>query len=268
MLCKVCTSLKNINSLEKASKIFYKNYKLLENLKLNSLYNEKISALNFLVFERKIPTSYGFTNVVIAGKDNKPPLIVLHGINSAAPFALSKISFLEDKYQIFAIDLLGQPNKSDFVRLNKKDTAYGKWFLEIINHFNFEEIEPFTIVLVDWKVSLNAYELVWDGVVKHFKKLDNKPKIWSSSTLYTNDEKQLRRDWFSEWLGEKNNFSQKEIINFHQDNTKGNLETSLRMKRSYVETVSITSVKKIANAIDINYIDLLNNSVTNIKQKQ
>ena len=140
--------------------------------------------------------------------------------------------------------------------------------VEIINHFNFEEIEPFTIVLVDWKVSLNAYELVWDGVVKHFKKLDNKPKIWSSSTLYTNDEKQLRRDWFSEWLGEKNNFSQKEIINFHQDNTKGNLETSLRMKRSYVETVSITSVKKIANAIDINYIDLLNNSVTNIKQKQ
>ena len=112
----------------------------MENLKLNSLYNEKISALNFLVFERKIPTSYGFTNVVIAGKDNKPPLIVLHGINSAAPFALSKISFLEDKYQIFAIDLLGQPNKSDFVRLNKKDTAYGKWFLEIINHFKVDNV--------------------------------------------------------------------------------------------------------------------------------
>lgn len=140
--------------------------------------------------------------------------------------------------------------------------------VEIINHFNFEGIEPFTIVLVDWKVSLNAYELVWDGVDKYFKKLDNKPKIWSSSTLYTNDQKQLRRDWFSEWLGQKNNFSQKEIINFHQDNTKGNLEISLRMKRSYVETVSITSVKKIADALDINYIDLLNNSITNIKQKQ
>lgn len=112
--------------------IFYKNYKLLKNLKLNSLYNEKLSDLNFLVIEKKLTTSYGLTNVVIAGKDSKPPLIILHGINSAAPFALSKISFLEDKYQIFAVDLLGQPNKSDFKRLNKDNNAYSSWLLEVI----------------------------------------------------------------------------------------------------------------------------------------
>jgi pimeloyl-ACP methyl ester carboxylesterase len=104
----------------------------LENLKLNSLYNEKISALDFIVIEKRLRTSYGLTNVVITDKENKPPLIILHGTNSAAPFALSKISFLENQYQIFAIDLLGQPNKSDFRRLHKDNNAYGSWLLEIM----------------------------------------------------------------------------------------------------------------------------------------
>ena len=47
------------------------------------------------------------------------------------------------------------------------------------------DIEPFTLVLVDWSNELETYELVWDGLIKHFNKLPQEPKIWSSSTLYT-----------------------------------------------------------------------------------
>ena len=126
--------------------------------------------------------------------------------------------------------------------------------VEIIRDFNFEGIEPFTIVLVDWKENLNAYELVWDGEKKHFQKLDSTPKIWSSSTLYTQHMKQLRRNWFSEWVLENPSFLPKEkIIAFHEDETKGNKETSLKMKRLQVETVSVTSVFKNENEVVMNY---------------
>ena len=131
--------------------------------------------------------------------------------------------------------------------------------VEIINHFDFEGIEPFTIVLVDWKQDLNAYELVWDGEQKHFEVLGNEPKIWSSSTLYNEEMKQLRRDWFADWLKEYKDFTQEDILLFHQDETKGNSEISLKMKRSRVETVSVTSVKKSSANVAMNYIDLLNN---------
>jgi uncharacterized protein with NRDE domain len=61
-----------------------------------------------------------------------------------------------------------------------------------INDFDFDNIEPFTLVLVDWNINLTTYELIWDGSKKHFTKLAQKPKIWSSSTLYTEEMKELQ----------------------------------------------------------------------------
>jgi pimeloyl-ACP methyl ester carboxylesterase len=100
-----------------------------------SIYNKKLASLNTSFREKKIETTFGKTNILIFGDDKKLPLFLIHGLNSAAPFAFDTVYFLTNKYQIFAIDLLGEPNKSDFVRLNKKDNSYGKWLLEIIHHF-------------------------------------------------------------------------------------------------------------------------------------
>lgn len=127
--------------------------------------------------------------------------------------------------------------------------------VEMIENFNFEGIEPFTIVLVDWVYELKAYELVWDGVEKHFQELGNEPKIWSSSTLYGEEMKQLRKQWFADWLKEHPSYNQSDIIAFHQDETKGSPEISLKMKRSYVETVSTTSVIKKDTKVAIDYYD-------------
>ncbi|OCK43334.1 hypothetical protein BA195_01120 [Tenacibaculum soleae] len=125
--------------------------------------------------------------------------------------------------------------------------------ITVIEQFNFEGIEPFTIVLIDWNNGLNAYELVWDGAQKYFEKLANKPKIWSSSTLYTHEMKQLRRDWFNEWLQENEKFSQKDIFDFHTDETKGTANVSLKMKRLQVKTVSVTTVLKEGNKTGMKY---------------
>jgi len=125
-----------------------------------------------------------------------------------------------------------------------------------IENFIFDDIEPFTLVLVDWKNSLATYELVWDGVTKHFTELAQAPKIWSSSTLYTSEMKASRRAWFADWLSENKTFQQQEIINFQTSTNKGTPETSLKMKRNFVETVSITSVKKEED-ICLIYNDLL-----------
>ncbi|WP_417800339.1 NRDE family protein [Tenacibaculum sp.] len=131
--------------------------------------------------------------------------------------------------------------------------------VEIINHFDFEGIEPFTIVLVDWNNELQAYELVWDGAEKHFQKLDGTPKIWSSSTLYTDEMKQLRKEWFADWLSNNKEFHQSGIVNFHLDETRGTKETSLKMKRHNVETVSVTSVIKNEKELSMSYCDLYSN---------
>ncbi|TDQ28397.1 NRDE family protein [Tenacibaculum caenipelagi] len=138
--------------------------------------------------------------------------------------------------------------------------------VEIINHFDFEGIEPFTIVLVDWATELKAYELVWDVKGKHFKELDNEPKIWSSSTLYDENMKELRKQWFADWLTEYPIYEQSNIIDFHQDETKGTPEISIKMKRSYVETVSTTCIIKKEDEVTMEYYDILEeNNKTAVK---
>lgn len=129
-----------------------------------------------------------------------------------------------------------------------------------INQLNFDNIEPFTIVIVDWNNNnLNLFELVWDADNKHFTKLKNEPRIWSSSTLYTDEFKEKRRNWFSKWLSD-NEFTSKSILNFHHSKI-GAKEQSILMKRPYVETVSITSIKKENKTIEMLYEDVIHNSI-------
>jgi uncharacterized protein with NRDE domain len=126
-----------------------------------------------------------------------------------------------------------------------------------INNFDFTDIEPFTLILVDYNSQLEVYELVWDGILKHFIKLPKEPKIWSSSTLYSDEMKQLRKDWFSNWLLENEDFQQEKIIEFHQNQSLGAIEISPKMKRPFIETVSTTSIKKENDTIEIRYFDFL-----------
>jgi uncharacterized protein with NRDE domain len=128
-----------------------------------------------------------------------------------------------------------------------------------INDFNFDDIEPFTIVLVDWNQQLETYEFVWDGQIKHFTKLAQEPRIWSSSPLYTDEMKQLRNNWFADWLKENKEFTQENILEFHTNETFGNAEVSPKMKRPFIETVSITSIEKRGKNIFMKYSDISKN---------
>lgn len=143
----------------------------------------------------------------------------------------------------------------------KKILAADNAILEI-QQFDFLDIEPFTLILIEFSTELTLHELVWDGFKKHLKKLPNLPKIWSSSTLYNDEMKLDRKTWFANWLQNNDSYSQEAILNFHQNTTNGTKETAVKMKRTFVETVSITSIEKKKTALLMSYFDLLVDTVT------
>lgn len=136
--------------------------------------------------------------------------------------------------------------------------------VDYIEGFDFDNIEPFTLVLVDWSAQLATYELVWDGAKKHFQQLKQEPKIWSSSTLYDADMKAERIDWFSGWLNDHQDYNREQILAFHQSTDKGTEATTLKMKRPFVETVSVSSVMKNQEELSLTYLDFINDSVTDL----
>lgn len=133
--------------------------------------------------------------------------------------------------------------------------------LGFIDEIDLKDIEPFTLVIINWQSDLQLSEFVWDGAKKHLKKLPLEPHIWSSATLYDASIRQLRQDWFREWLKNKT-FTKEALIEFHHSAGIGDCTIDLMMNRGLSGTVSITSVKKINTSLDIYYEDVLNDEKT------
>lgn len=119
-------------------------------------------------------------------------------------------------------------------------------------NIDLKEIEPFTLVVVSWKEKLGLSEFIWDGNQRHFKNLTPGPHIWSSSTLYDDEMKGMRLNWFEEWL-DTNSISKESILDFHKTAGIGSPEIDVFMKREKVGTVSITQVLKNQELVEMDY---------------
>lgn len=129
-------------------------------------------------------------------------------------------------------------------------------FMEELQIYNLDNIEPFTLLVVDWKNGLQLVELIWDGLEKRITALPLSSKIWSSSTLYTQEMKATRKKWFSDFL--KNNIpTQESVLNFHQNYGFGDKNLDLQIDRGLLKTVSVTSIEKKAHNLSLEYADLL-----------
>ena len=132
-----------------------------------------------------------------------------------------------------------------------------------IASYNFNNIEPFTIVIADWNTNLKFYELVLNETQIHFQQLPLETKIWSSSTLYTEEKKQARRDWFEAYKTE-NELSSSSLLEFHKTAGKGNDDFGVIMDRGFVKTTSITQIEKTDASVDMKFCNL-NTSEKSIK---
>lgn len=136
-----------------------------------------------------------------------------------------------------------------------KDLLSCDTILEAVENYSLKDIEPFTMVIVDWNDELKFYELVWDGNKKHFEQLIKAPHIWSSSTLYDSAMRTKRKEWFAEFKN-KNTINSESLARFHRTAGQGNQDYGVIMDRSFVKTTSITKVEKNGNATEMQYEDL------------
>jgi len=170
------------------------------------------------------------------GTSSKNRLICL--LNGGFEYHTSRASYKKSR-GIIVKDLL----KSDYIH-------------DELDSVDLIDVEQFTLAIVDWNKTLELIEFVWDGKKKHIKILPQKPHIWSSSTLYDESVKQLRRDWFANWQKDKV-FTQKNILEFHHHAGVGDTNIDVIMDRGLGGTVSITSITKEQNTKTISYEDIL-----------
>lgn len=140
----------------------------------------------------------------------------------------------------------------DFFKYNNID--------KFITEYNFENIENFTLIIVDSNNGLGLYELRWDGEILHKKTVDvSKPHIWSSCTLYTETAIKNRVYWFDKFINKTEVLSKESIILFHKNAGDGSLENSIMMNReNKVKTVSITCIENSDYGYTMDYLNTEN----------
>lgn len=131
---------------------------------------------------------------------------------------------------------------------------------DFTNNYNFDNIEPFTLVLIK-HLDNKLHQFRWDGNTPSLIQMDStSPQIWSSSTLYDDATREKRKNWFAQWQKEGNEYTVDNILRFHRFGGEGDTANDLVMNRSdIVQTVSITSFEKGNNQSTLWYDDLVNN---------
>lgn len=127
-------------------------------------------------------------------------------------------------------------------------------------HYNLENIEPFTMVIMDRD---RLYEYRWDGVIKHVSYLQrNEVHIWSSATLYDHSARQERTKTLLENLKSVENSAYSAIQSAHLFTDPNNVWNGLVMNRgNVVQTISHTQVISERDSIRIKYLNLLNDEL-------
>lgn len=126
---------------------------------------------------------------------------------------------------------------------------------DYFNKIDLENIEPFTIVLMENGL---LFEFRWDGNKNFIKQLPiHQPKIWSSATLYNIEVVKNREQWFADFLYYIPEPTREDIFNFHQFTGGGDLRNDLLMYRDGAHsTVSITCIELAKEQTEMVYLDL------------
>ena len=127
---------------------------------------------------------------------------------------------------------------------------------DFISRFDFQGIEPFTVVLFDWAEKHELLQMVWDEKELHLESLPLEPRIWSSSPLYTAEMHAKREDWFDAFKKDNRLARASDLWGFHHEAGKGDTKVGLQIDRGVVRTKSITQLVLTPQAVESIYHDL------------
>jgi pimeloyl-ACP methyl ester carboxylesterase len=81
---------------------------------------------------RTIETTFGPTFVRITGKDDSPPLVLLHGIGGNAFQWTDNVEALSERFQVFAVDNIYDFGRSVYTRPIERTEDYLLWIDELL----------------------------------------------------------------------------------------------------------------------------------------
>lgn len=118
------SKIKQVFKSDSAKSLFY------------DLYDSTLKGWDFEYQSQYVNTQFGKTHVISAGNDNKPVIVLLHGFSGTSLIWYKTFKELHRKYKIYAIDIIGDANRSEMTVLMKKSEDWVIWLKEVCDSLN------------------------------------------------------------------------------------------------------------------------------------
>jgi pimeloyl-ACP methyl ester carboxylesterase len=105
------------------------------------LYDSIIESIGIPLEEVYIDTSLGNTHIIISGPADKPPIILVHAFYATAASWYQNLKKLSEEFRVFAIDIIGDPNKSKPIKLIRDSKDYVTWLNEIMRELKLDRAD-------------------------------------------------------------------------------------------------------------------------------
>lgn len=97
-----------------------------------------------------VNTRYGKTFIIASGEKSNPPLILLHGSGMNSVMWLRDMQEYSHNYRVYAIDILGEPGKSDEKRPSLNGSYYAEWLKDVFDNLLLKKSNVVGISLGAW----------------------------------------------------------------------------------------------------------------------
>lgn len=90
--------------------------------------------------EKNIQTRFGNAHIIVSGKADAEPLVLLHGMNASSTMWYPNIKSLSDHFRVYAIDFLLEPGRSSYTEEVKNLEQILTWYDEIFEQLKLKKI--------------------------------------------------------------------------------------------------------------------------------
>jgi pimeloyl-ACP methyl ester carboxylesterase len=88
-----------------------------------------------------IPTHLGSTHVIASGPKDAQPAVLVHAFYASAASWYRNVGILSRNYRVYAIDMIGDPNKSKPFRPIRKLSCYVDWFNDLMDGLHIKKAD-------------------------------------------------------------------------------------------------------------------------------
>lgn len=115
-------------------------------------YRGLLSQIDVLFEQKFVPTRFGQTHMLVCGRADAEPLILVQAVAGSAPLWRNQLSALSQHFRVYALDTVGQPGLSDQNPPSYLNDDYTLWLTDVMDALGIDQAHFVGISAGGWQV--------------------------------------------------------------------------------------------------------------------